>query len=170
MLAGAKIQQLEKPMGEELMADDPIRLLHDKNRGKLIKDWPFGDFIDLCGEITKQKQFPVKNIGQQVALMVTELGEAIEHLEPSRSHPVIIEVLKAIETLSANFETERCTQVLEDNTTITDKEGFVEELADVVIRIFSFIHGNNLKAEFEGSFFWKINYNHTRPIKHGKEF
>lgn len=46
-------------------------------------------------------------------------------------------------------------------------EGVLSELADVVIRIWSLIGETGLSSELADAIVEKINYNHTRSLKHG---
>lgn len=48
------------------------------------------------------------------------------------------------------------------------KEGFREEIADAFIRLFHLVGDLGLKEEMVKSILEKLNYNETRPYKHGR--
>ena len=60
--------------------------------------------------------------------------------------------------------TEACTKYYEDGKKLC---GIPSELADVVIRIFDFCGGNDI--DLEKVILEKMEYNETRPYKHGKK-
>ena len=84
-----------------------------------------------------------KNCGEASALMHTELSEAFEEYRNGK---------KANETYYENG-TKPC--------------GIPSELADVVIRIFDFCGGNDI--DLEKIILEKMEYNETRPYKHGQK-
>lgn len=83
-----------------------------------------------------------KNFGEVIALMHTELSEAYEEY---RNHKNVDE-----------------TYYEEDGKPC----GVPSELADVVIRVFDFCGGANI--DLEKIILEKMEYNKTRPYKHGK--
>ncbi len=84
-----------------------------------------------------------KNLGEVIALMHTELSEAFEEYRNGK---------KANETYYENG-TKPC--------------WIPSELADVVIRIFDFCGGNDI--DLEKIILEKMEYNETRPYKHGQK-
>ena len=84
-----------------------------------------------------------RNFGEVIALMHTELSEAFEEYRHGRGFN---------ETYYENG-TKPC--------------GIPSELADVVIRIFDFCGGNDI--DLEKIILEKMEYNETRPYKHGEK-
>lgn len=102
----------------------------------LQKDqWSIKKFIGECHRIAKQKGWwqEERNDGELIALMHSELSEALEAM---RSHG--------------------------------SRENIAEELADCCIRIFDYCGARNI--DLEKMLRKKIEYNKTRPHRHGKKF
>ncbi|MCM8781868.1 MAG: hypothetical protein NC828_02305, partial [Candidatus Omnitrophica bacterium] len=91
-----------------------------------------GDYIDLCHSIAKEKGWwdTQRNDGELIALMHSELSEALEAMRNCSS-----------------------------------KEAIAEELADCCIRIFDFCGAREI--DLEKTLHDKIEYNKTRPYRHG---
>lgn len=104
------------------------------------------DLVKRAYENSKNHGFweEEKNFGEVIALMHSELSEAFEEYRNGK---------KINETYYEQGE-KPC--------------GIPSELADVVIRVFDFCGGNDI--DLEKIILEKMQYNETRPYKHGKKF
>lgn len=103
------------------------------------------DLVKRAYENSKKHGFwnEEKNFGEVIALMHSELSEAFEeHRNGKKINEIYYEQGK-----------KTC--------------GIPSELADVVIRVFDFCGGNDI--DLEKIILEKMQYNETRPYKHGKK-
>jgi NTP pyrophosphatase (non-canonical NTP hydrolase) len=99
------------------------------------KNWKINDFIQECHRIAKEKGWweTQRNDGELIALMHSELSEALEAM---RNH--------------------------------AGNDAIAEELADCCIRIFDYCGAKDI--DLEKVLYRKIEYNKSRPYRHGKKF
>ena len=101
-----------------------------------------------------------KNVGEVLMLIVSELGEALEAHRSSRKALVELFDAKSIDrTEAADYQAdfEQCI-----------KDTFEDEIADTVIRILDMCEGFGI--DLERHIELKLEYNRTRPYKHGKKY
>lgn len=104
------------------------------------------DLANGCGLWFSDVQgFTQKNFATDCMLVVTELAEAVE----------------------ADRNTVKCA-IIPNSEHIPEFTGVEEELVDVLVRIFHMASKYNLAIG--PAFVAKMQFNFTRPVKHGKEY
>lgn len=97
-----------------------------------------------------------RNVYEQIALMHSELSEALEELR--EGHGI------------GNVHYDASRPVTEpDGTVLFKPEGFMVELADLYIRVADTLGRYGLADHFETVLTEKLRYNRSRPYKHNKE-
>lgn len=128
------------------------------------------DLIEQCAETTKAKGFDVTQHGTQLVLMATEIGEALEHVTATYDNKTDDFIAKLANECH-KFEEYRCIALENyDESLIMDDSFFLEELADIQIRLCSYVGGNGFTEQFMEALQAKIEKNKNRPMKHGKAF
>ena len=130
--------------------------------------------INTCGEITRSKGFDTTQHATQTALIATEVAEALECITPSGDSGTdqftreLVDLCDRYEVYRKAIRKPECPY--QDISLITNERHHDEEMADIVIRVFSYVGGNNRTEQFITALLAKIDVNRGRPEKHGKEF
>jgi len=105
-----------------------------------------------------------KEIGTVLMLIVTELAEAMEaYRGGNRLGSERLEAMQWDSALDEDFSQEDINQFKE-----VVKDTFEDEIADTIIRLFDLCGW--LGIDIHKHIMLKLNYNSTRPYKHGKAF
>ncbi len=128
-----------------------------------------------CGEITKEHGFDVTQHTTQLLLIASECAEAIECTMQANNFQKESDTFKCIRNIFLTpmnwLQDYRGTSENHiDNSYVVDYESFLEELADIQIRIASFVGGNDFTDDFIKALEAKMEKNKTRPMLHGKSF
>jgi NTP pyrophosphatase (non-canonical NTP hydrolase) len=128
------------------------------------------NIIQTCAETTKAKGFDMSQHATLISMIGTELAEALEHVTPPGNYEVA-KYMVAIRTASQQLQAYRMlANEHEDTSTVTDANRLDEELADIVLRIFSYEGANDRQACFVRALLAKAETNKERPHKHGRGF
>ena len=128
------------------------------------------DFIETCGQEMKAKGFKLDQHTTQLVLIASEVAEALECVAPkSTTETNTISML--LQVAFERYEAYRKEAVdYHDTSEIKDKEALLEEVVDILIRVASWVGGNNLTDEFMAALERKVEKNKQRPHLHGKGF
>jgi NTP pyrophosphatase (non-canonical NTP hydrolase) len=133
------------------------------------------DLINQCAEITQSKGFNVKQHDTQLLLIASEVAEAMECTRQAIApfdEDLMFQAIKARFTeIMVSLETYR--QKADnhvDNSFVRHYPDLLEELADILIRVFSYVGANNFTNDFLQALEAKIKKNGTRPYLHNKKF
>jgi len=131
------------------------------------------EYIEECTSITKSKGFePSNTLGLQCVLIASEVAEAMENLNLGIENEKMQATAVVLQDLLAEFEENRKSTDSQDDTRLNHEytQNFLEELADVCIRVFSLVGDMDLIDEFMDEFELKMQKNRKRQKKHGKKF
>jgi NTP pyrophosphatase (non-canonical NTP hydrolase) len=107
---------------------------------------------------------PVRTFGDQVALMHSELSEALEEFRKFGLQPGMFCYSWRPQSSSGSSSPEFVARTMDDLTR-GKPEGIAAEFADVIIRIADTCEHYGIPLEF--AIEKKMEYNRTRPHKHG---
>lgn len=112
-----------------------------------------------CPDCSYTGQQESRNIPELLMLIVSELGEAVEALRKDRHSNW--EEFFSIAPYRMDLDEK---EVFEECI----KDTFEDEIADAIIRLFDLC--GYLNIDIERNIKYKMQYNETRPVKHGKKF
>lgn len=101
-----------------------------------------------------------------IMLIVTELSEAVEADRNGRWCSFDVGNFLRTETDSDGHPV--CVEHFKDAFKTNIKDTFQDEIADAIIRILDFCGANNI--DIDSHVKAKLEYNRTRPFKHGKKY
>jgi hypothetical protein len=128
------------------------------------------DLIQTCADITRAKGFNVQQHATQIALMATEVAEALECVSETGDRHTD-QTIRLLKTVCDDFENYRKqAKGYTDLSRVLDQDHLLEEIADKMIRGFSYVGGNGHTERFIEIMLAKIETNRNRPVKHGKGF
>lgn len=118
------------------------------------------DWVKKCHEIAREHGWwdEEKSLGECIALMHSELSEALEEARAGRPGEYVL----TAENDELYLEKDR------EKFVGRKPEGVYVELVDCVIRIFDYLGHEG--ADVEAIMAEKCAYNETRPYRHGKKF
>jgi NTP pyrophosphatase (non-canonical NTP hydrolase) len=129
---------------------------------KLVKG--LNESANIIFENNKAKGFwdKERNKGEMLMLVVSELGEAMEAIRKDR----YADTYRIDELLADGCNWENSTSSILNVFNRDIKDTFEDEIADAIIRLLDMSAG--LGIDIEKHINAKVNYNTTRPLKHGK--
>lgn len=147
-----------------------IVILHHQRKARLTRsNMEIQELFKTCSEITKSKGFDVSRHCSQLLLMASEIAEALEEVSPAMGK--VEKFKRGFSFLMNDFENFRQnSKDAIDHSDICNPEHYLEEIADLQIRIASYIGGLNLTDDFIDALTKKIEVNRNRPMLHGKGF
>ena len=118
-----------------------------------------------------------RNDGELIALIHSELSEALEalredrrQLQPKKAdiHSIQCNCGSGLVPSSIGMTGTKCPKCCPNDSYKWEKDTFEDELADVAIRLFDLCGARDIDLEWQIS--QKLAYNKNRPKKHGKKF
>ncbi|MFH2013839.1 MAG: hypothetical protein ABIJ17_02605 [Patescibacteria group bacterium] len=122
-----------------------------------------------CAKIAESKGFNCKRTPEQMLLISSEISEALENIKLLEENNILNQTIEKFQTLMKDFEEIR-KEISFENIEFIEKtdSNLLEEIADAVIRCFSYCGANNL--DLESAILKKIAINSKRDYLHGKKF
>jgi NTP pyrophosphatase (non-canonical NTP hydrolase) len=123
------------------------------------------DYRDEALRIATDHGFNGASVGEEIALMHSELSEALEALREGNAPSK-----EWYEDKGFNFRTQSSELIPSADVSLTKRLnkpcGVPSEMADVIIRVLHFC--GKYGIDIERAVSEKMAYNETRPFKHGK--
>jgi NTP pyrophosphatase (non-canonical NTP hydrolase) len=105
-----------------------------------------------------------RNVGEMLMLVTSELGEAMEAHRKGR----FVTSNRLPKAIAEGYAWEKDTDTMKRIFEETIKDGFSDEIADAIIRLFDMAGGLNIDIDFHIR--QKLEYNKTRERLHGKKY
>jgi NTP pyrophosphatase (non-canonical NTP hydrolase) len=136
----------------------------------MVNNNTLAEIAKECFVVSGAKGFRTDHHLKQLLLIGTEVAEALDNIyyDGNETHYHLINVVKEYLTLMQGFERIRGRLPLVEKSRINATNNLGEELADIVIRVFTYAEGNGIDIERE--VLNKIEVNRSRPYRHGKKF
>jgi len=123
-----------------------------------------------AARIGAAKEFDQSMHRTQIVLMATEIVEALEHVSASKSYHVDLATVRLAQDIDLLRQYQRSVEEHHDQSRVGSRAKLLEELADVVLRVLTYVGGNGWSQEFAAALLDKNDANRHRPIRHGKAF
>jgi len=121
-----------------------------------------------CAEIAESKGFDLKQAPEQLLLIASEVVECFDNIYV-RGDNDVFDALCGLEYVGKKLEALRNSENYKKSKfEICPTNNLPEELADIVIRCFSFAGGNGI--DLQKAIDEKIEINRSREHLHGKKF
>jgi hypothetical protein len=126
--------------------------------------------IKRSADITISKGFNTRDYIKQLLLVANEVWESLDYVmwDPEYVDPVLQDILKGFCENQLYLKKMRKQKEMTEHSEIRNKAEFVEELADVVIRVFSLCGANNW--DLKSAIIQKLDKNEKREFLHGNKF
>jgi hypothetical protein len=128
------------------------------------------NLIERAKRTAEDKGFVLTDNIKQLLLIANEVWESFEFVMWDREEvdSGLLEILHDFCDNQLYLKTLRKSKDLVEHSEIRNREKFTEELADIVIRVFSYAGGNNL--DLEKAILEKMDKNEKREQLHGNKF
>jgi hypothetical protein len=135
------------------------------------------ELIKECHTTSKEKGFPLEDHFTQILLIASECYEALSECEIEFDEKgnlegkevyseVFTNFVKSMKTLCNKRKTIECPL----KASIFNRNKYLEEIADIYIRLMSYTGEICDSSEIIEIINKKMEYNKTRPYKHGRKF
>jgi NTP pyrophosphatase (non-canonical NTP hydrolase) len=135
------------------------------------------DYCKQCSEIAVSKGFDLKQMPEQLLLIASEVGEALENLEIDydqndrlriKTNTHVMDFVVSMAIFENRREGNFYEELIREPFKLKQPNNLPEELADIAIRLFSFCGGNGI--DLQKAIDDKIEKNMAREYLHGKRF